>query len=221
MAKENGFVVHIVSFIRTEALFSREIQDRIDSLSHQSITAVFTSMNAADVVISLLNGAKPGWKLFSIGNTTYKTLASYFGEQSIIDTANSAHSLAEIIIKKAAPDKLVFFCGDQRRDELPEMLSHHHVALEEVVVYRTIELNNKIQGIYQGILFFSPSAVNSFFAGNSIAQDVTIFAIGETTAETIRRYCNNEIIISEEPGKEELLKKVLSYYHTQAGKIVR
>ena len=221
LAEESGFVMHVVPFIRTEHLLSVQVKDSIDKLSRQSITAAFTSMNAADAVISHLNGIKPRWKLFSIGNTTLKTLAAYFGEQAIVATGNSAGNLADIMVQKLETSNVVFFCGDQRRDDLPAILSRNHITVEEVVVYRTVALNNKIHHQYHGILFFSPSAVNSFFAENSIAGDVTVFAIGETTAETVRSFCDNEIIVSQEPGKEELVRKMFEYYRTQAGKAIR
>ena len=100
LAEESGFVMHVVPFIRTEPLLSVQVKDSIDKLSRQSITAAFTSMNAADAVISHLNGIKPRWKLFSIGNTTLKTLAAYFGEEAIVATGNSAGNLADIMVQK-------------------------------------------------------------------------------------------------------------------------
>lgn len=218
MVEENGFVVHVVPFIRTEPLLSIQLKEGIERLSKQGIIAVFTSMNAADAVISHLNGVKPGWKLFSIGNTTRKILAAYFGEQAIVATGSNARNLAESIVKNADTSQVVFFCGDQRRDELPSVLAQNNIAVEEVVVYCTVALHSKVHNAYQAILFFSPSAVNSFFADNQLASDVTVFAIGETTATAIRNFSDNEIIVSEEPGKEELIRNMLTYYRTQAGK---
>ena len=82
-------------------------------------------------------------------------------------TANDAVSLAELIAEDRFVDEVIFFCGDQRRDELPEILRQHEVVVNEIVVYQTIAVPHKIEKQYHGILFFSPSAVQSFFQKHS------------------------------------------------------
>src|SRR4029077_17349519 len=109
---------------------------------------------------------------------------------------------------------VVFFCGDQRRDELPKKLQQHGFDLEEIIVYKTIETTQEINDAYNGILFFSPSAVNSFFKTNKVTAHTVFFAIGETTANTIKGYTSNKIIISNTPAKDELLKQAVEWLKT-------
>ena len=66
---------------------------------------------------------------------------------------------------------------------------------------------------YFGILFFSPSAVQSFFSKNKVADKTILFAIGNTTANEIKKYSTNKIIISDEPGKENLVTKMIEYFN--------
>jgi uroporphyrinogen-III synthase len=212
MAGQMGFRIDIVPFIKTEQFDSEELATRIQSLSLQTITAAFTSINAAEAVICQLNGFKPLWRIFCLGNTTRDTLVQYFGQEAIAGFANNASLLADTIIKAGNAGDIVFFCGDQRRDELPSILISNRIAVEEVTVYRTITLANNIDREYQGILFFSPSAVAGFFSKNTIPVQTILFAIGETTAATIKKYTNNIIIVADEASKEDLVNKMIKYY---------
>jgi uroporphyrinogen-III synthase len=64
-------------------------------------------------------------------------------------------------------------------------------------------------------LFFSSSAVESFFSANYINNNLIFFAIGNTTANTIRQKTNNKVIISEQPGKEALVRKMITYFNKE------
>ncbi|MBC7830161.1 MAG: uroporphyrinogen-III synthase [Chitinophagaceae bacterium] len=214
IVEKNGYHVDIIPFIKTEQIVSAELTDRIHQFSLQSITAIITSMNAAEAVIKELNGVKPQWTFYCIGNTTRGTLVQYFGEEAIVGFAGSASALANTITKAGTIRDAVFFCGDQRRDELPDILSHNKIHIEELTVYQTIAVNNKIDRHYHGILFFSPSAVTSFFLNNSTDDQTVLFAIGETTAAAIRTHSDNTIVIGEEAGKESLVNTMIAYFQS-------
>ena len=214
LAEENGLQINIVPFIRTESIKSEELTTRIRYFSSQPVTAVFTSMNAAESVTSQLNGVKPEWRIFCLGNTTRKTLIDYFGESVIVGFAENASALASIIIETGIVREVVFFCGDHRRDELPKILAEHQVMVHEVIVYRTIAVMNTIHQQYHGILFFSPSAVSNFFSCNQINAQTNLFAIGQTTAEEIKKFTNNTIIVGDKAGKEDLINTMIRYYQS-------
>ena len=99
---------------------------------------------------------------------------------------------------------MIFFCGDQRRNDLPEILSKNDIEVQEIVVYETIPVSKKIEEHYHGIMFFSPSAVNSFFLNNKLPSSTILFAIGNTTAEELKKHSTNTIITSDDPGKVDL-----------------
>jgi len=202
-----------ISFIETHSIKNSALEERIQKLSGKKVTAVFTSMNAVETVKQYLL-RKPDWNIFSIGQKTKELIADFFGQDHIVATANEASGLADVIIEKKIKE-VVFFCGDQRRDELPGKLKAENIAVEEVVVYSTIATVEKLSKQYDGILFFSPSAVESFFSSNVVDESIPIFAIGNTTAEAIRKKVKNKIIIGGTPGKEALVKKMLIYFSTQ------
>lgn len=211
-ANAAGIEVDEVSFIETEPIQSIEVQQEIENTLLQSSSVVFTSMNAVEAVANELQEQQPDWRIYCIGNTTKQLVKKYFGEEAIAGTANSATELAELIIEENGTEEVVFFCGDQRRDELPDILRSNDIEVNEIVVYQTIAALHKIEKNYNGILFFSPSAVESFFSNNKISEKTILFSIGETTAATIKKFTANKIIISEEPGKENLVRKMMEYF---------
>jgi uroporphyrinogen-III synthase len=79
-------------------------------------------------------------------------------------------------------------------------------------VYHTISTPHKIDKAYDGILFFSPSAVQSFFYANAVLPATILFAIGQTTADAIKTFTENTVIVSEKPGKDDLVKKMFEFF---------
>ena len=207
-----GIVIDEISFIETEPIQTIEVQQEIEQALLLSATVVFTSMNAVEAVAIWQNEEQPNWKIYCIGTTTNKLVQEYFGEESIAGTANSAVELATLIAADRFIDSVIFFCGDQRRDELPEILRRNNVEVNEITVYQTIAVPHKITKLYNGILFFSPSAAECFFSNNTIAERTILFAIGNTTATAIKKFTNNRIIISDAPGKENLAQKMMEYF---------
>ncbi len=210
-AASKGIDLTIKSFIKTEPIENVEVQQEIEHALTLITSVVFTSMNAVEAVAEFILEELPAWKIYCIGNTTKQLVEKYFGKSSIAGFADNSTLLAETIVADE-PVEVIFFCGNQRRDELPETLRSNDIEVDEIVVYETIPLPQKINEDYHGILFFSPSAVQSFFSVNKIEAATVLFAIGETTAAEIKKFTTNKIIISDEPGKENLAEKMIEYF---------
>jgi uroporphyrinogen-III synthase len=211
-AKQQGIAIDIIEFIRTEPIINAKLKKQINELANQSLTIVFTSMNAVEAVRNYLDKKPTDWKIFCIGAATQKLVVEEFDGRSILGTADSAAELADAIIAEKNINKVAFFCGDQRRHELPQKLAENKIEVNEVEVYKTFQLNEKITKKYDGILFFSPSAVESFFTTNKVTLQTTLFAIGNTTASTIKKYTKNKIVLSDKHGKDDLMEKAIAYY---------
>ncbi|MDP4284609.1 MAG: uroporphyrinogen-III synthase [Bacteroidota bacterium] len=210
-AAKNNIVIDESSFIKIEEIKDTSIAEKIKELSHQNISVVFTSANAAEAVGKLVS-IKTSWKIFCISNATKKIVTKIFGEKNISETADSAEQLAGKIIENPLIKNIVFFCGDQRRDELPLNLKKNHVNVEEIIVYKTIQTPYLLARQYEGILFFSPSAVQSFFSKNSIEAKTQLFAIGATTAGAIASFTCQPVIVAEIPGKENLVNLAIKHF---------
>jgi uroporphyrinogen-III synthase len=211
-AKQKGISLEAFSFIETEAIQNIEIQQEIEWASVEEATVVFTSMNAVESVTGMLDGFVPAWSIYCMGHKTKQLVAAYFGEAAITDTADNASELADRIIENEEPEEIIFFCGNQRREELPVKLRSHGISVNEIIVYETVVIEHTVDKVYEGILFFSPSAVESFFSKNTLPEHTVLFAIGNTTAKTIHKHCNNRIMISDHPGKDELIEQAIAYF---------
>lgn len=211
-AEGAGIAVDEIPFIETEPIESVEVQQEIESVMVLDAVVIFTSMNAVEAVAGYLIDEQPSWHIYCIGQTTEQLVKKYFPLSELVATADSAAALAEKIIEDKALTEVYFFCGNQRRDEIPSILTAHDIAMNEIIVYQTIPLPQKIKTSYKAILFFSPSAVDSFFVKNIAEEGMIFFAIGQTTANTIRKYTSNKIITPDHPGKESLFEKMIEYF---------
>jgi len=208
-AAAKGFHIDCRSFIDTEPIRTDAVAQRIKELAARPVTVVFTSMNAVEAVNPYLD-QKPSWRIYAIGNTTRQLAEQYFG--LVFETADNAAALADAIIRNGEKE-VAFFCGDIRRDELPGKLEAAAIALEEVMVYHTIQLPHTVEKTYDGILFYSPSAAHAFFSSNSnLPESTDIFAIGQTTAAALNTYTTNRIYVADSPSKEQLVQDAMDYY---------
>lgn len=201
------------NFIETKPVINPETADFIKQIVMEKANVIFTSMNAVEAVAE--QGGSPAWNIYCIGYATKQLVAKHFPGSAIRETAEDAGSLADKIIEKHRGSSFTFFCGNQRRDELPGKIRDAAIDLKEVIVYETMEVPAKIDKGYDGILFFSPSAVHSFFKLNTPPANTILFAIGNTTADAIRSYSRNEIVIADEPGKDKLLDQAIEFFTRQ------
>ena len=126
---------------------------------------IFTSAYAVRSVLALLT-QKPDWTIYCIRNETRLAIEKGFGREYVQKTADNARALSELIIADKIQEA-VFFCGDQRMDIIPDNLKKNGIDLEEVIVYDTRLTPVQITFEPDAILFFSPTAVRSFFSMNA------------------------------------------------------
>ncbi len=211
-AYKQGIRIDTLSFIETLPILNIKVRNDVENISRKDYVSIFTSMNAVNAVVGLLDGYKPSWKIYCIGQATKKLVTAYFGESSVKGTSNTALGLAQLISRNGDIKEVAFFCGVQRREELPKTLKKKSIYVNEISVYETVEIKHAVDKNYQGVLFFSPSGVKSFFSNNKISPQTTLFAIGETTAAELRKHSSNEIITGTTPGKENLARKMMQYF---------
>lgn len=202
-----GIDIDEISFIETQPIRSREVVQKIEMIYQQQATVVFTSMSGVDAVAL---PKKPEWKIYCLDHATKQEVSSKFGN-CIAGTADSAEELAHRIAEGDAKE-VTFFCGDHRREELPAILKKNNIKVNEVIVYKTIPRHHTLEKTYDGILFFSPSAVESFFKTNQLKSETILFTIGHTTAAAVKERTHNKIIISQSPAKEAMVKETIHYF---------
>ena len=206
---KKGVIIEELSFIATRPIHNEELLQRIKTLATEKRTVVFTSMNAVEAVAEQI-ATSPDWKIYSIGNTTRKLIEDTWGADKIVATAENAQRLGERLIDDGV-NEVIFFCGNIRRDELPNKIRSEGGKIEEVVVYETEETPSKLTKDYDGILFFSPSAVHAFFSSNKPAKHTVLFAIGKTTEEAIKQNKGRNIVVAHVTDKVELARDAIDY----------
>ena len=180
--------------------------EKIDFNVNQEIeNAIFTSKNS---VKAILNKKLEIKNCYCVGEKT-KSLLLKNGEK-VIKSEENAQKLADFIVKSLKNDIFVFFCGNIKRDELPEILTKNDIKFSIVEVYKTSLVYKKIDEAFNGILFFSPSAVRSYCYYNKI-EDETLFTIGQTTTNEAKTFYN-KIITSDINSIDQVVDNAIKYF---------
>lgn len=170
---------------------------------------IFTSQNAVESVLQneKLDELKT-IKSFCVGEKT-KLLLQRNGFEVVFQSEYVAE-LASVICNQYQKNNFTFFSGNLRRAILPEAMQLAQIEYEEIEVYETILTPQPINSAPEGILFFSPSAVESYLIKNVISKEIC-FCIGKTTAETLANTTHN-IIIAHHPTVENVIIQCLNYF---------
>ncbi|HEY8387305.1 MAG TPA: uroporphyrinogen-III synthase [Parasegetibacter sp.] len=215
-AGKKNILVECVPFIQTIPLNEKNIKIRVNELVSVNADVVFTSMNAVKAVAEIVGDRMVNWNVYAIEGTTSIKVTQLLKGVRLAATAHYGKELAEKIIRLDNLKEVHFFCGNIRRDELPDTLKAAGIVVNETQVYKTIPTPHSLGKQYNGILFFSPSGVESFFSANSVGPQTVLFAIGRTTAEAIQTFTagktTNKIIISNKPYKRDLISNAVEYF---------
>ena len=169
--------------------------------------AIFTSKNAVKAFFSPhnLNSSKLK-RVFCVGEKTKSFLSK--NDQKVVKMAKNASELVNYLVKQDKNHEFYFFCGNRRRDEIPFGLNKAKIDVFEVKTYETELKWRKFGQKWGGILFFSPSGVESFFSENNIENSIC-FCIGKTTAAALKKYSDN-IIIADSSNIESVIEKAIA-----------
>ena len=196
-----GFSVSEANFIK--------IENSDFDLKGINDNLIFTSQNAAQSVLlhpkcSVLKTKN----VFCVGVKTKALLEENgFNVDVYVDYASD---LAEIITLIYSNESFTFFSGNLRKETLPKALKAAKVNFNEIQVYETTLAPQKIKTAVDGILFFSPSAVESYLKDNKIKNEIC-FCIGNTTAEALEKTTKN-IIVAHQPSVEDVIEDVIEEF---------
>ena len=193
-----------------------EIKNNIFELNEINNNLIFSSPNA---VLSLME--QNGWEIlktktvFCVGIKTKELLElNGFTVDVYMDYASE---LAEIITLIYNKESYTFLSGNLRMETLPKALKSAGITFNEIEVYQTELAPFKIsdQENFDGILFFSPSAVESYLTSNKIKKEIC-FCIGSTTAKALELNKVKNIVIAETPTIDEVVLAVIEHYKTES-----
>ena len=199
-----------ISLVEADFISIKQKKVAIETVNENLI---FTSQNSVLSVVENLEGTETldllrKKNVFCVGMKT-KGLLEENGFNVIAYTGYAA-DLAEIITLIYGKEKFTFFSGNLRRDTLPEALSNAEITFNEVEVYKTNLTPQKISGTFDGILFYSPSGIESYLKNNKIKNE-TCFCIGTTTADALENITNN-VVIANQPTIENVIIQCINFY---------
>ncbi|WP_268223617.1 uroporphyrinogen-III synthase [Sinomicrobium oceani] len=185
------------------------VSPKSTDLSSVKEALIFTSSNAVKSVMQSGEGKKlTGKPCFCVGKKTRLLLERYGFE--VVLQKDYATQLAEELTTVHRHRSFTFFCGNLRKNDLPEALTESGIDFNEVEVYTTELTPSKIDTPLQGILFFSPSGVRSFLKSNTIS-DAVCFCIGTTTAKPLEGLTRN-IVIAYNTEIESVIVAVAKHF---------
>lgn len=169
---------------------------------------VFTSKKAVKSVLKSEVTNVHSISCLCVGNKTKNFLEK--NGFKVIESADYAEELIHIIGAKYKNNSFTFFCGNIRKNTIPNYFQENKIAYNEFVVYETKLKPHQIKKPFDGVLFFSPSGVNSFLENNSL-DNKTCFCIGTTTAKALENKTKN-IVITAQPTVENVITEVIKFY---------
>jgi uroporphyrinogen-III synthase len=205
-----------VSFVEYNAISIEPIDFDIPEHLENSI---ITSQNGARAFIKKLKTLpllkeRAGVRYFSVGEKTTALLEE--NGCKVTKTAQNGAELGHYIAKNYKNESFYYFCGKQRRDELPAILKEAGILCNEIVTYQTHKNERTFNQTFDGVLFYSPSGVQSFFTNSKTLPSpegeglgVRCFCIGETTATEVRKY-TNQVIVSNATTIESTIAKAVN-----------
>lgn len=216
-ARQCGIQIASQNFIHIEPIISESLQKEIFSnLNKPRQTLLFTSKNAVRIVLQkyfcgISEDIKKTWQIYCLSGATQKVLLQHFSRHQIAASAISAAILAPQI-KKPQQGEIQFFCSNRRRDLLPNFMTKRQIPFREWHVYKTVNTPHNLNDDYNAYLFYSPSAVESFFSANRIDHRKPCFAIGKTTLRAIESAVKNPVIDSEKPDTPHMLAVLKDHF---------
>ncbi|MEZ4875263.1 MAG: uroporphyrinogen-III synthase [Flavobacteriaceae bacterium] len=171
--------------------------------------AIFTSQNAVHCLkgkhIEIQN-------CFCVGQKTKRALEIL--DKNVVKTTKNSKELAQFIQNSFKNASFYYFSGSRRRDEIPVSFNTSENTLFEIKTYQ-IELNLKhFTEKWVGILFFSPSGVESFFEANphAFAQyNPLAICIGKTTASEVQKYTQH-YYTANDTSIESVIQKTIETF---------
>ena len=169
---------------------------------------VFTSQNGVQSILENFPVTDLQFEnIYCVGRRTKKLIESKIGPVKHFE--QSALKLAQYLLKEVSDDsEITFFCGDNRRDDLPDLLTQNNKNFTEIEVYATQQSPIELTDDFAAILFFSPSAIKSYLSVKN-TTDVRAICIGETTAKEAKLHFK-EVKTAKMPTVENVIQLVNS-----------
>ena len=169
---------------------------------------IITSKNSVEALLQNFSAVELQFKnIYCVGRRTKRLVEKRIG--AVKHTEPNAKKLAEYLVEYIDGTEVTYFCSDLRLDALPNILTKNNITVNEIEAYQTKYSAVKIDDSVEGVMFYSPSTVQSYRQENN--AEVIAFCIGETTAQEAKKHFK-DIRISKVPTVESVIELVNEHY---------
>jgi len=182
-----------------------------DQVPEKADAWIFTSKKAVKAVSPVIGKFDLPRHIFAVGSKTAEKLNEIGLKVSIPEEYN-ARALASMM-RELDLKKVVHFCGNLKAADLGKLLGED-VELTSAEVYQTKLTSHKMDDLhnFDGIVFMSPSAVESFNQQNTISENIQAFCIGPTTEQAAEEAGIRNCITPEYSTLDSLMESIQNYY---------
>lgn len=165
---------------------------------------IITSKNGVESLANSFTSDELKFKnIYCVGRRTKKLIEQKIG--SVAKSERNAEKLAAYLSKEIKGQEVTYFCSDLRLDTLPNVLKENGITVNEVEAYKTMYSPSSVDEKVNGVLFYSPSTVESYMQKNK--ADKVAFCIGESTAKEARKHFEN-VQVAKLPTVESVIEMV-------------
>lgn len=169
---------------------------------------IITSQNGVESILNSFTKDEIKFKnIYCVGRRTKKLIENRIGK--VTKVAKNAKTLAAYLSTTLENKEVTYFCSNVRMDILPAYLQTVDIVVNEVEAYKTMLSPDKLDDAVSGVLFYSPSGIESYLQENT--KNKVAFCIGETTAKEARKHFN-DVQVANMPSVESVLELINSYY---------
>ncbi len=177
---QKGIKVKSEDFIK---ISPTRLSPAILSVERQNV--VITSQNAVEALLTNVTADQLKFKnIYCVGRKTKRLIEKRIGK--VTHSEKNAQKLANYLVEYMDGLEVTYFCGNMRLDALPTVLSDNNITVHEIEAYKTKYVPVVVDNSVSGVLFFSPSGIESYLRQNT--TDKTAYCIGETTATVARAH---------------------------------
>ena len=169
---------------------------------------VLTSQNAVEALLTNVSADELKFEnIYCVGRKTKRLIERIIGP--VKHQEKNAKKLAEYLVEYIEGLEVTYFCSNLRMDDLPDILSENNIKVNEVEAYTTKHAPTKVDKSIVGVMFYSPSTVESYLLKNT--PDKIAYCIGETTATEARKHFT-DVRVAKMPMVESLIELVNENY---------
>ena len=203
---KNNYQIEEKSFIKILPFKSKSNISILENI-------IFTSKNAVKIILNnyIIKNNLVNKDIYCVGKSTAELIKK--NNLNLIKSEDNSKNLSKFILAnfKNSKNSFTYFSGKKRIRELENNLKKNNINIIVHEVYDTLLTPIKINDLYDGVIFYSPSAVKSFFKGNNSLNNTYGFCIGNTTAKELSNY-SNRFSVAKSNSEENMLESINKYF---------